>query len=223
METDAAILEEKITLLKETASLIPCVVIVHQLDPVTPIYMSKKGLSQLGVTLDELQEIGSDYHKRFFNNEDMSDFLQKIKALLARKNPDESFSFFQQVKFKDRKKWVWHLSALRIFHQAQDGSPTHTCTTAIPIDQMKHIPNKAERLLAESMFFNKNLDNFLSLGDREKEVLKLVALGESSGEIAEKLFISIETVRTHRKNIKQKLRIKSSYEFTKYAYAFDLI
>ncbi len=216
-------LEGKLALLKETADLLPSVVVIHQLEPFTPIYMSEKGLSKLGIKEKELQEIGADYHKRFFNNEDMTNFLKKLEALLARKDPEETFSFFQQVKFKDRQKWVWHLSAVRIFHQAKDGTPTHTCTTAIPIDQMKHIPNKAERLLAENMFFNQNLEKFLCLGDREKEVLKLVALGESSVKIGEKLFISIETVSTHRKKIKQKLGVKSSYEFTKYAYAFDLI
>ncbi|MBZ9631352.1 helix-turn-helix transcriptional regulator [Salegentibacter sp. LM13S] len=216
-------LQEKLALLKETADLLPSVVVVHQLEPFTPIYMSKKGLSQLGIKQKELKEIGADYHKQFFNNEDMTDFLTKMEALLARKDPKETFSFFQQVKFKDRQKWVWHLSAVRIFHQAKDGTPTHTSTTAIPIDQMKHIPNKAERLLAENMFFNQNHENFLSLGEREKEVLKLVALGESSVNIGEKLFISVETVSTHRKKIKQKLGVKNSYEFTKYAYAFDLI
>lgn len=216
-------LDEKLTLLEKTADLMPSVVVVHQLEPFTPIYMSEKGLSELGIKKDDLWEIGADYHKRFFNNEDMTNFLEKMEALLARKDPQETFSFFQQVKFKDRKKWVWHLSAVRIFHQAQNGTPTHTCTTAIPIDQMKHIPNKAERLLAENKFFNKNQESFNSLGDREKEVLKQVALGKSSGKIAEELFISVETVRTHRKKIKQKLGIKNIYEFIKYAYAFDLI
>ena len=223
MEIDSAILKEKMELLKETADFMPCVVVIHQLKPFTPIYMSEKGLSKLGIKKEELMEIGADYHKRFFNNEDMTNFLKKMEVLLARRDPEETFSFFQQVKFNKDKKWVWHLSSVRIFHQAIDGTPTHTCTTAIPIDQMKHIPNKAERLLAENMFFNQNLEKFLSLGCREKEVLKLVAMGESSIEIAEKLYISVETVSTHRKKIKQKLGIKNTYEFTKYAYAFDLI
>jgi DNA-binding CsgD family transcriptional regulator len=47
-------------------------------------------------------------------------------------------------------------------------------------------------------------------------VLRLVALGKSSCEIADELFISIETVNTHRKLIKQKLGIS-------YAHAFDVI
>ncbi|NJY62711.1 helix-turn-helix transcriptional regulator [Salinimicrobium sp. CDJ15-81-2] len=61
------------------------------------------------------------------------------------------------------------------------------------------------------------------MGKRAKEVLRLVALGKSSSEIAEELNISTETVNTHRKNIKKKLGISTTYEFTEYARAYDLI
>jgi DNA-binding NarL/FixJ family response regulator len=52
---------------------------------------------------------------------------------------------------------------------------------------------------------------------RERDVLKLVALGHANKEIAEKLFISIHTVISHRKNITEKLGIKSISGLTVYA------
>lgn len=52
---------------------------------------------------------------------------------------------------------------------------------------------------------------------REKEVLALVAMGHSSKEIADKLFISVHTVISHRKNITEKLGIKSISGLTVYA------
>src|SRR5690606_28213921 len=55
------------------------------------------------------------------------------------------------------------------------------------------------------------------LTSREKEVLKLVALGFSNKAIAEKLFISIHTVITHRKNITEKTGIKSISGLTVYS------
>ncbi|MDT0690295.1 helix-turn-helix transcriptional regulator [Salegentibacter sp. F188] len=115
------------------------------------------------------------------------------------------------------------MASCRIFFKDREGNPSHTITVAIPIDQLKHIPNKAQRFLEESKFFRSNLSKFISLGSRAKEVLRLVALGKSSSEIAEELFTSVETVQTHRKLIKQKLDISSSYEFTLYAHAYDLI
>ncbi|WP_238767497.1 response regulator transcription factor [Maribellus maritimus] len=55
------------------------------------------------------------------------------------------------------------------------------------------------------------------LSTREKEVLKLVALGNSNKIIADKLFISVHTVISHRKNITEKLGIKSISGLTVYA------
>ena len=55
------------------------------------------------------------------------------------------------------------------------------------------------------------------LSTREKEVLKLVAEGESSKEIADHLCISVRTVDHHRARIMEKLRLKGTAELTKYA------
>jgi len=55
------------------------------------------------------------------------------------------------------------------------------------------------------------------LSVRERDVLRLVAMGFPNKEIADKLFISIHTVVTHRKNITDKLGIKSISGLTVYA------
>src|SRR5680860_75137 len=52
-------------------------------------------------------------------------------------------------------------------------------------------------------------DKSEGLTNREIDVLKLVALGNSNKEIADKLFISTHTVMSHRKNMTEKLGIKS--------------
>lgn len=223
---DLSTAEEKIQKLAPCADQLPGVVVIHEIvdfSDFKTVFMSSKGLDQLGVSMNELSQMGSKYHERFFNNEDMEGFMIKLEKLLKERDPNETFTFFQQVKFKDRDEWVWHIGSIRIFHQDKEGNPTHTITVVFPVDQMKHIPNKAERLLAESTFFKNNLEKFHSLGDRAKEVLRLVALGHSSAEISEMLNITVDTVNTHRKIIKRKLGIQTSYEFTEYAHAFDLI
>ncbi len=218
--------EEKIKQLAHGAELLPGVVVIHEitnLPEFKTVFMSSRGLGQLGISLQELSEMGSKYHERFFNNEDMEGFMVKLENLLKNKDPDETFTFFQQVKIKDREEWVWHIGSIRIFHQDTAGNPTHLITVVFPVDQMKHIPNKAERLMAENMFYKENNEKFVNLGKRAKEVLKLVALGKSSPEISEELNITVDTVNTHRKIIKKKLGITTTYEFTEYAHAFDLI
>ena len=223
MSPESKELQKKIREFAPYAEMMPGVVIVQQLEPFASIYMNSMGLLGLGITLEELKQIGTDYLKQFFNLDDTEDFLSKLKNLLHTCNTKECFTFLQQVKLKEREEWVWHIGSTRIFYQDCKGKPTHLVTTAIPIDQLKHIPNKAQRFLKENEFFRTNHQKFLSLGSRAKEIIRLVALGKSSFEIAEELFISVETVQTHRKLIKQKLGISSSYEFTLYAHAFDLI
>ncbi|MFF6879833.1 MULTISPECIES: response regulator transcription factor [Streptomyces] len=61
------------------------------------------------------------------------------------------------------------------------------------------------------------------LTPREEEVLKLVAEGNSSKEIADLLFISIKTVQRHRANLLQKLGLRDRLDLTRYAIRAGLI
>ncbi len=61
------------------------------------------------------------------------------------------------------------------------------------------------------------------LSDREREVLRLLALGHTNQEIAKQLFISVRTAETHRAHIMQKLRLTTRAELVRYALANDLI
>jgi len=55
------------------------------------------------------------------------------------------------------------------------------------------------------------------LSDREREVLRLLALGHTNQEIAAQLYISVRTAETHRAHIMQKLRLSSRAELVRYA------
>jgi len=61
------------------------------------------------------------------------------------------------------------------------------------------------------------------LTPREREVLKLVAEGHSSREIAEALFISIKTVERHRTNLLEKLGMRDRVDLTRYAIREGLV
>jgi DNA-binding NarL/FixJ family response regulator len=58
---------------------------------------------------------------------------------------------------------------------------------------------------------------------REEEVLKLVAEGHSSKDIAEMLFISVKTVHRHRANLLHKLGLRDRLELTRYAIRAGLV
>ncbi|MBI4494357.1 MAG: response regulator transcription factor, partial [Chloroflexi bacterium] len=61
------------------------------------------------------------------------------------------------------------------------------------------------------------------LTEREREVLRLIAAGKTSKEIAEQLYLSVHTVERHRQNIMGKLQLHNRAELIRYAIRKGLI
>lgn len=68
-----------------------------------------------------------------------------------------------------------------------------------------------------------DLEEKVNLTKTETEILKDIALGMTTKEIAEKRFSSFHTVNTHRKNIFRKLNVNNVHEATKYALRAGLV
>lgn len=58
---------------------------------------------------------------------------------------------------------------------------------------------------------------------REQEVLKLIAQGETSAVIADKLFVSPLTIETHRRNLLQKFKVRNVAELIKHAFQHGVL
>ena len=80
-----------------------------------------------------------------------------------------------------------------------------------------------DKVLDEKFFSIRNKSLYESLSKREKEILKLVAEGFTSEKISVRCNISVETVKTHRKKINQKINAKSLSDVQSFARAFDMI
>lgn len=74
-----------------------------------------------------------------------------------------------------------------------------------------------------SKMINKNPEGGDALSEREKDVIICLVQGMSNKEIADKLFISVNTVITHRRNIARKLQIHSPAGLTIYAIVNNLV
>jgi two-component system response regulator NreC len=61
------------------------------------------------------------------------------------------------------------------------------------------------------------------LSEREREVLRLLALGHTNQEIAQMLYISVRTAETHRAHIMQKLGLSTRAELVRYALLHGLL
>lgn len=61
------------------------------------------------------------------------------------------------------------------------------------------------------------------LTEREAQVLRLIALGNTSGQVAAELSLSVRTIESHRKHIQQKLGVSTRPELVRYALEQRLI
>lgn len=83
----------------------------------------------------------------------------------------------------------------------------------------KYLSNKITEVLIQD-YLNKEEeipDNDQELSERESEILKLIAEGKSTREIADLLFISVKTVGTHKQHLLEKLNLQSTAGLIKYA------
>lgn len=84
-------------------------------------------------------------------------------------------------------------------------------------------------ILLSSYLTDKDIDNKekenrqKNLSAREMEVFKLFAEGMSNRDIAEKLFISVRTVETHKTNIMKKINLKTTVDLVKFAIKNNII
>jgi DNA-binding NarL/FixJ family response regulator len=106
------------------------------------------------------------------------------------------------------------------------GSPAEELIKAIHAvsEGKRFLPPKLESTFAERYLTPEaNYSPVESLSDREFQVLCLLATGLANREIAEKLFISVKTVDSHRSRILEKLGLRNNSDLTRFAIDNKLI
>ncbi len=86
----------------------------------------------------------------------------------------------------------------------------------------KYFSNIIKEAYMKSVF-NKEKETLQALTQREKDVLKLIALEHTTQEIADQLFLSKHTIESYRKNLISKLNVRNLAGLTKYAIKLGLV
>lgn len=200
-------------------------------------YISDSAVKVLGYTKEEMIQNGFEwifslYHPGDidFKKEVMQDILACIKkipvqmrsTILVRydfraiKKNGEVIYLLEEIMYPEFDEKGMPILALCFIHDISSykSGESHTCS----IYQKKG--NDYRLVQSKNYSPNKNPEN---ISAREKQVLAQFAKGLTTKQVADILFVSQNTIKTHRKNILQKLNAQNSVEAIKIAYAYNLL
>ncbi len=125
---------------------------------------------------------------------------------------------FPEIKILILSMFVGTIPHRQIDGYVQKESPVHELRTAIEqiIRGGYYFQGADEKIF--NLEFNKNI-----VTTREKEIIQLIALGFSTEEMAEKLYLSKGTIETHKKNIYIKLSVNTAPEVIRKAMYLGII
>lgn len=178
-----------------------------------PSYLVRKGLSTILnelKTITQIEEIsGADELKN-----SLTSMLPNIIII------NTTISSLGEVDFCI-KKYAPESTIISIYNTPIPNNSNEK--TLSVFDKKSTLLNKLRNQVKSVQQTNFQQENSEDLSDREKEVLRKVALGKTNKEVANELFISTHTVISHRKNITRKLGIKTVSGLTVYAILNQLI
>lgn len=175
------------------------------------------------------KEKGLDVTGSFSNGKDLLGFLENHHVdivLLDISLPDiNGIDLCREIKNKTPQTIVLafsnHNERSTIMNMLHSGASGYLLKSTSP----REIVTAIYEVLNAGLIFSQEIQQIIAatepavtsgqeirLTNREKEILKMIASGDTTQQIAKKLFLSKFTVENHRKNILQKLRVKNVAE-----------
>lgn len=174
-----------------------------------------------GYSREELEKLGTKYFIKHMHPHTMNVIATKVVNLLL-KNPGKIIGFIQYLHAYGNEA---EYQPILTFSKTHKKNPDSTLCISFTSQMFynEKIPKKIEQIIEMDDFKFNHFNKFQQLTERETEILTLLAEGLNNPKIAKRLYISRQTVETHRKNINRKLGIKHYRNIVQYALAFDLV
>ncbi len=186
-------------------------------------YMNKKGCSILKHSKEELQALGAEYFTKFFVPEEVEKINIQCEALYNAQDNGLTLNFAQRVKAVDDPYFKWFFTSTKLLYPPGDGSGNKLIILVNEVNRAEQLTRKIHSVLEESDWMKNHFKKYCLLTKREKEIISLIFKGKNSQIISEELLISKLTVNTHRRNIFEKLQIKTFAELLKFATTYSII
>lgn len=185
------------------------------------VHCNKSAYAFLGVTEEEVNKLGFKYILKIIHPDNISAVYMLVKYFKNADNFNKVFSY--TFYLNSSNGWEWTYASVQPATFNEDGTVRYMIGVGCSINDLLKSKDQFKLFRKNLNFFEENIDKYLSMTTREKEILKLITEEFSSNEIAEKLSISPYTVDTHRKNLIDKLDVKSSIGLAKYALLFNIM
>lgn len=176
------------------------------------------------------------YHKAFLNNASMGNYLRLVPAedrVLLKKVFSDIHAYYQQIPLQEIGQYRFDFNYriqradYRLISVMQQTMFLQASASGFPLIELSMVTDfstyKTNTLIQLQVFkaeqggykplaawqYDEDLEK---LTDREREVLSLIAQGQTDKDIADQMNISLHTVKTHRKNIVTKTNSRNSAE-----------
>lgn len=165
--------------------------------------------------LENLAKYGNSYLEKVSCPTLLNFARYKTKALEKSKDDYALCSYFQRMLINNEMTYLYSNKVIL-------SKTNHLVYTNI-LKELGSISNLFLNIIEQYFSHKTSWQRFFSLTKQEKEIVKLLAQGNSNTQISDLLFISSHTVHTHRRNIYQKLDIHNTTDLVKISLLLDII
>jgi DNA-binding CsgD family transcriptional regulator len=166
------------------------------------------------VELDTLFEKGSRYLSAISCPILLNNAIVKVQSFSEEKDYLKICSYVQRIKMNSKLTYTYTSKVLL--------DDSLYLNISCKLSDYGSIGKKMEHVYNFLLKDSNTWLHFQSLTKREKLICKLLAIGKSNNYISEALFISIETVKTHRKKIYKKLGVNNIADLIYIAFILDI-
>ncbi len=203
--------------LDKIAEYVPAMLHVNNISDFKPIYIDPISQKHLGIDLQN-----DDFHVedglQLVHPDDLAFAIKVNQHYLSNMNEYKTISFTQRIYLRHKKEYAAYYTT-SMFIEKRGG----IVSLSVPLGDMSFNEKSIDHILDDISFVRKHVKHFSELTKREKEVIFFWVQQYNNKEIASKLSISTNTVKTYKKQIYRKLDINQFHQLYRYARSFDLI
>ncbi|AOW19531.1 LuxR C-terminal-related transcriptional regulator [Urechidicola croceus] len=237
---DGSLVKKHIEKLKELDSYLPSIetfILVTNTSSQKYEFVSDNFEKTLGLDKEKMLSEGLPYYISHYHPDDLPNLMKILEDLMLftmnettiEERPNLSYSWNYRIRKGDGNYKNMHVHQTPIFFDINNkpiiGFSHNTVVGNGKAKPMVAICKKLNKKNEFETLFYKNYSKEIltdNLSNREIDTVRLLALGNTTKEISDKLNISEHTVSVHRKNILKKLNFNTTAEIIKYCNANHL-